>query len=263
MYRLLVVTDQQDIQQTIEKVDQWEIMGFRKPRIVHTVEEAAQRLSNHRVDAIGMRIDDDKKEELETLLTTQYPTIPIIHLSTRVDGQIEVIQDLKLYLNRINADYSNDSYTVQDMITIEQNHFMHDLLSEKIHSQLQLKRQTNMMRLPVYLDGPCMIIEMDTPQGDEFLSARWHYGSERLEVALRNFFSNYIINYYFAIAVVSPTIMRMVICPFKEDTKQSVDQEIIDAIKEAIDSIETYLDLHITIKNVGVIEGIQGLVNTL
>ncbi len=264
MYRLLVVTDHQDIKQTIEQIADWEKMGFRAPRIVEDTQGALERLENHRVDAIGMRVNDQEKEKMLHILKNDYPNLPIIHLSTKKEKQIAIIQQLKLFLNRINADYSNDNYTKDEMIEIERNHLIHDLLAGSIHSVEELKDQANMMRFPISMTEPCMVVEMDTPTGDEYLAGRWHYGSERLEVALRNVFSNYVNNYYFGIAVVSSTTIRMIIAAFKQEDKEyPIDQSIMDALADALESIKQYLDLHINIKSVGVVDGPRALVQAL
>lgn len=264
MYRLLVVTDHQDIKQTIEQIADWEKMGFRAPRIVEDTQVALERLENHRVDAIGMRVNDQEKEKMLHILKNDYPNLPIIHLSTKKEKQIAIIQQLKLFLNRINADYSNDNYTKDEMIEIERNHLIHDLLAGSIHSVEELKDQANMMRFPISMTEPCMVVEMDTPTGDEYLAGRWHYGSERLEVALRNVFSNYVNNYYFGIAVVSSTTIRMIIAAFKQEDKEyPIDQSIMDALADALESIKQYLDLHINIKSVGVVDGPRALVQAL
>lgn len=264
MYRLLVVTDQQDVKQTIEQIEDWEQMGFRAPKVVQNTEEALERLQNHRVDGIGVRVNEQEKEKMVHVLKKDYPNLPIIHLSTKKEKQVEIVQQLKLFLNRINADYSNDAYSKDEMIEIERNHLIHNLLAGSIHSVDMLKELTNMMRFPISMDAPCMIIEMDTPEGDEYLAGRWRYGSERLEVALRNFFGNYIVDYYFGIAVVSSTTMRMIIAAFREDDQEHpIDQKIMDALSEAVESIEQYLDLRINVKSVSVIAGPRALVKPL
>lgn len=262
MYRLLVVTDQQEVKQTIDTIEEWEMMGFRKPRVVEDVKGALERLSSHRVDAIGIRAKDSVVNELKKILQTDYPNLAIIRLSTKKERQIAIVQELKLYLNRINADYSNDDYSKEDMIVIERNHLTHNLLSGSIHSIKELEKQTNMMRLPISINAPCMLIEMNPLEGDEYLAGRWHYGSERLEVALRNFFDKYITDHYFNIAVVSSTKIRMIIAASKKE-EQALDQTIVDAVAEATKSIQQYLDLDIVIKSVSIIDGIKALVKTL
>ncbi len=263
MYKLLVVTIQPDIIQTINEIADWEKQGFSKPKVVENIQIAQDYLKEKRVDAIGMRVTEEDKEALLAVLKKDFPSLPIIHLSSTKEKQEKVIRELKLYLNRINADYSNDSYSRDDMIVIEQNYLIHNLLSGSIHSLTELKRATNMMRFPISLDTPCMMVEMEIQDGDEYLAGRWHYGSERLEVALRNFFDNYVIGYYFGLAVVSSTTIRMVISSFEENEEQTIDQNNIDAIQEALEKIQTYLDLHLIIKSVSVIDGPKALVKPL
>ena len=57
MYRLLIVTRDQRVEELFNSMQGWEAMGFKTPRLRKTVAEAVECMHKHHIDAIA--IDDE------------------------------------------------------------------------------------------------------------------------------------------------------------------------------------------------------------
>ena len=87
MYKLLLATDRQEIIEVFNAVKSWEIMGFRAPRIVTSVNGALKSLKEHHADAIAFQFAGQDEAMLMEHLRTFYPLLPIFTQLFRVFGQ--------------------------------------------------------------------------------------------------------------------------------------------------------------------------------
>ncbi len=102
--------------------------------------------------------------------------------------RLESVTELRSLLNRTHADFSNDSFGEADMLQICRHEFFRALLSGRIASKQDVINRMRLLRSRMDLEAPCVLVDLSLPDGTEYLSGRWHYGTDRLEVALRNFF---------------------------------------------------------------------------
>ena len=87
------------------------------------------------------------------------------------------------------------------------------------------------------------------------MSERWHYGSDRLETALRNFFGSGHSHMLMHVAVVSPEEVRVLCYPASPEFGVS-ENIAYDYMHETVEQIENYLGLHMNIVSVHRISGI-------
>lgn len=263
MYRLLLATDRRDVQETIAAIDSWESMGFRKPRMADNAAAAIECLQNHRVDALAMAMDSKEEKALYSTLQAEYPNLPIFLLTPNKDEQIAILNEVRVLLNRLHADFSDDDYGIGELMNLTRNEFMHALLSEQVESPREVEVTMKLLRCAIEMDKPCVLVELELPAGDEYLAGRWHYGSERLEVALRNFFGTSLNGLFLGLAVVSPHTIRLLACPLEmgetEEKADSFTNLVMDHVQEAIGQIREYLDLEMRLCNIGILENIAML----
>ena len=79
------------------------------------------------------------------------------------------------------------------------------------------------------------------------MSAQWHYGSERLENALRNnFFGRYYDDIYYCVAVLTPRHIRVAACQ-RYDTESISEEDLLQKanshVEQVLDNIKEYLGL--------------------
>jgi hypothetical protein len=166
-------------------------------------------------------------------------------------------------LNRTHADFSNEDYGIGDMMKLCRNDFMRTLLSGSVPDSREILSKVKLLRFGIDVDKPCVLMDMNLPQGDEYLAGRWHYGSERLEVALRNFFGTETDGLTFHVAVVTPQLLRMLACPLEEhcgkEGEESLTGLVENHVRDAIGQIGEYLALEICIKGTRVLKNITAL----
>jgi hypothetical protein len=123
--------------------------------------------------------------------------------------------------------------------------------------------KVKLLRFGIDVDKPCVLLDMNLPQGDEYLAGRWHYGSERLEVALRNFFGTETDGLSFNVAVVTPQLLRMLVCPMEGhgemEGEDSLTGLVEKHVRDAIEQIGEYLALEVRIKGMQVLKNITAL----
>ena len=263
MYKLLLATDQHDILSMFSGISQWESRGFRTPRTAANVQEAVTCLEKHHIDAVAYRLNAQDEKELYEKLVQGYPDLPIFRLGRNEAEQMAIVNELRVLLNRTHADFANEDYGVADMMKLCRNDFMRALLSGSISDSREILSKVKLLRFGIDVDKPCVLLEMELLKGDEYLAGRWHYGSERLEVALRNFFGAASSGITFHVSVVSPQVLRLLACPLEgheeADKEESLTGIVEDHALEAIDQIREYLALEVRLSGTRVLKNITAL----
>ena len=256
MYRLLIVTRDQRVEEMFVSMQDWEGTGFKAPRLRKTVEEAIECMHKHHIDAIA--IDDEPDyAELEHWLDKNEPNLPIFEIAESAEKQIEVIREVELLLNQLHTDDSNDDYDESYYFKVSRERWMKRLITGFAPSKAYILSHQRMYRCADDPLRPCVFALIQVPEGDAFISGRWHYGSERLGTALQNFFGEEYNHLLVHLAVVSPEEIRLVICPKRGDTEHNVSLERAKAyIDETIEQIDNYLGLSMTVKEIQLRDGL-------
>ena len=257
MYRLLIVTENQNVNDMISAMQGWEKLGFKPPRLRATVQEAVECMHKHHIDAIA--VDGTPAfDGLFTYLDEQYPDMPIFQIASNAENQLQIVQEVSRLLARLNADDSNDDHDAAFKMQVQRDRWMKKLVSGLVANEDELIRQMHLYRCHVQPNLPCVLARLEMSDEDGFMSVRWHYGSDRLETALRNFFGHGYSHMLMHVAVVSPEEVRVLCYPASPDF--SVSENIVyDYIHETVEQIENYLGLHMNIVSVHRISGIREL----
>ena len=254
MYRLLIVTKSPTIEKMFNEIDGWETMGFKPPRIKHTYEEALESMRKHHTDAIGIDVGFDG---LEKWMNEQRPQIPIFMVIDDEGHQLAVIREVELLLNQIHTDDSNDDYNEESNFSAARERWMKYLLSRLAQSKDEILKQQRLYRCSDDPKSPCYFARIQIPQGDMFITERWHYGSERLATALRNFFGEEYDEMNIHVAVVSPEEVRIVFTPRLCNTAGSTPEaNVKEYIEETIEQIQHYLGLTMSLLELKTLGGL-------
>lgn len=257
MYRLLIVTENQNVNDMITAMQGWEKLGFKPPRLRATAEEAMECMKKHHIDAIA--VDQAPAfDDLLTCLNSQYPDMPMFQIAPDAEKQMQVVQEVARLLNRLNADDSNDDHDLAFNMQVQRDRWMKKLVSGLIGSEDELIRQMKLYRFNAQLDVPCVLARLEMSDEDGFMTQRWHYGSDRLETALRNFFGHGYSHMLMHVAVVSPEEVRVLCYPAGPEFGVS-ENIAYDYMNETVEQIENYLGLHMNIVSVHRISGIREL----
>lgn len=265
MYRVLLATDQQVFTEIFSQADVFENMGFRAPRIVNSVEAAVECLKKHHADAIAYRFSNPEHDALLFAhLQQTYPILPIFEAARTTKEQVEILVVLRSLLNRTHADFSNDNFNERDMLALCRHEFFRNLLSESIDSPKAVESNLLLLRSSMDSSKACVVLDMELPEGEEYFAGRWHYGADRLEVALRNFFVREMLGMRILPSVIAPDTVRLLACPLigSEDNdlnNQSITGAVYEHAVEAINNVREYLSLDMKIVNIRVLPNLTAL----
>ena len=251
MYRLLIVTRNQRVEEMFDSMQGWESMGFKQPRLRKTVVEAVECMHKHHIDAIAFDEEPDFAE-LEQWLNHNAPDMPIFEIAASAENQMENIREIELLLNQLHTDDSNDDYDESYYFKLARERWMKRLISGLAPSKSYILSHQRLYRCADDPAKPCAYARISVPEGDAFIAGRWHYGSDRLGTALQNFFGEEHDHLLIHLAVITPVEIRVVVCPKKGETARAVALPKVQAfIEETIEQIHNYLGLSMTIAEIG------------
>ena len=190
MYKLLLVSDRDEVLNAFQQVQNWERQGFKPPHIRHDFEGTLDSLSKHHADGIAVAVVPEEEKKILAYLQENYPNVPIFQAGTTTEEVLRYLNELNILLNRIHADFSNDRFREIDMLQECRHDFFRKLMTGRVDRKDDLVRNMRLLRSRMDPDRPCLLVELEQPEdvGSDRLEGRWHYGPDRLELALRNSF---------------------------------------------------------------------------
>ena len=255
MYRLLIVTHDPNEAEMLSTMEGWEKLGFKPPRLCTTADEAIDKLSRHRVDAIAVA-DAPEMEAFLAYLDEHHPNKPLFEIAETADAQREVLHQLSVLLNRLRADDTNDDYDDAYRLQMQRERWLKRLIGGMVTTEQEMRRQMRLYRCREHLNVPCVLARMEMSDDDGFLSNRWHYGGERLEQALRNFFGYEHDRMLMHVAVVSQEEVRVLCYPACEAEGIS-ENAAFEYVQETLEQVDHYLGLHMKVLEVRRVPGLQ------
>ena len=260
MYKLLLATDKPEIIDAFNGVSSWELLGFKQPRMVSTAQGAMDSLKKHHADGIAFDLDEKEADALLKHLMSEYPILPIIHAGKNAGQVTDAVGELRSLLNRTRADFSDDNFGEADMMQLCRHDFLRELIAGKVAGEETVCRKLKLLRSRMSPDKPCVLLELTMPEDDTFLSGRWHYGSERLEVALRNFFGVELNGMRMLVSVLPDERIFLLACPMiGEEAVDSISGVVHHHAEESIAHVREYLGLHLSINSIRVLPSLTAL----
>lgn len=245
MYRLLMVTDDAGALERLSAMTGWEAMGYKPPHLRSTAQEAMECLQRHYVDAIAVA-RAPALEPLVPYLNQRYPHTPLFEVADTQEGQRAVLKELSNVLTRLSADDSNDEYDLQCRFEQQRERWLRKVIAGVIPTEADICRQFRLYRCRADLSAPCVLVRLELPQDDSFFSERWHYGSERLETALRNFFGTQRDHMLIHVAVISPQEARVLCYPADAQADMS-ENAILAFVQETVEQVDHYVGLRMRV----------------
>jgi len=263
MYKLLLVTDREDLRAQYRDQIDWTKLGCRAPYLASSPQEAIDLLNSKAIDAVGYRFYNMDGMQLTKFLRYGRPSLPIFQVCETVEKQTEILKQTVSVLNRLRADNADAYYDEETMLTLQRDELVHSLLAGEMHDWDSVMREMKLIRAHVSLDEPCVLYEIDMPQGEVYLSEHHGHAQERLESALRNnFFGRYVEGIYYAVAVLTPRHIRVVCMPMHGQAPQT--KEVFGArtdahVNDSIQMIKEYLDLDMNVTDSGWLSSVKDL----
>lgn len=262
MYKILLATDQPQILEAYQAVKGWETLGYKLPRVVSSAEDAIALLHSRRLDAVAIALDQGS-DRLMDVMMEEYPSLPLMATFADVSAVTDEARRLGKLLDSLNADYSNDDVDVAGMLQIARHDFFRELLAGKVNTERVLRSRLQNVRSVMDPDRPCVIVDLQLPEGDDFLSGRWHYGPERLEVALRNFFGAEMDGMRMLVSVMPDANARLLCCPIigRDVSTDDMANAVTAHAKEAAVHVKDYLGLQVNILSTHMLPALTAIVS--
>lgn len=262
MYKLLLVTDRAEIMDAFAAVKSWESLGFREPRTTSSFNGAVASLKANHADAIVIALPEAEEAALLDHLSVFYPLTPVC-AAEKTSGNVEErVKELRKLLNRTHADFSNDDFGEADMMQLCRHEFFRALLGGKIAKKADVKRYMRLLRSRMAWDKPCVVLQLAEAQHSDYFHGRWHYGAERLEVALRNFFGVELEGMRMLVSVLPDERVFLLACPMLgEEASDSMTGLVSTHAQDCMEHVREYLDLDLKIDNIRVLSALTDLAN--
>ena len=254
MYRLLIVTTNQATKDMLASMAGWEALGVKPPRVRETVEEAVECMKKHPIDAIAVE-DAPVFAPLADYLDRQAPAMPVFAIEADAKTQLETVRQTVNLLTRLRADDSNDEYDPAYMMEKQRARWLRRVIGGLEPTAEDIVRGLKLYRCAMRPDVPCVLARLGVPEDDGFMTERWHYGGERLEIALRNFFGREHGHMLLRVAVVSPQEVR-VLCYPRDEAEGLSENAAFEYVQETIEQIARYLGLALKVLEVRRIAGL-------
>ncbi len=253
MYKLLLVTDEQDLLDGFAAFEDWESLGFDIPRSVRTAKEAMVLIEAGTVDAVSFLLGKEEGQAFFTFLS-QTPQVLCM------EATCEPLR-LRRALGRLRRSLHERSSVdiLSDVLPLLQVEFFYSVLQGAPLTGEQLRARIQALQLSVPLEAPVCVAQLEMPQGETYLEEVWRYGRTRLEVALRNFFERDLPDMRYVLHVLSPKEIKLLACP-----KQAMDGEQLFAqtrahIARACEDIEEFLEVGVRLSHISLYANLPAL----
>ena len=252
MYKLLLVSDNEEVLNAFASVQNWEMLGFKPPHIRHDFDGAVDSLAKHHADGIAIAVDHEQEELILAYLQKEFPDVSIFEAGHNEEEVMRYLSELKILLNRIHADFYNERSNTRNVLQMCRHEFFRKVINGQVANSVDLHRNMRLLRSRMDADRPCLLIEIEQSAPYDKLEGRWHYGKERLEVALRTSFAGDKNGIHILPTIHSDGRILVLACPLHGvDTDMSIDTMTATLTTYTADSIEHMkeyfgLELHIT-----------------
>ena len=155
MYKLLLVSDQEEVLNAFAQVKNWELLGFKPPHIRHDFEGTVDSLAKHHADGISIAVNPDQEEQILAYLQQNFPNVSIFEAGRSEEEVLRYLSELKILLNRIHADFYNERANTRDVLQLCRHEFFRKVINGKIKSPVDLHRNMRLLRSRMDADRPC------------------------------------------------------------------------------------------------------------
>ena len=262
MYKLLLATNDQAVRDAFSAVA-WENLGFKQPRMAATVEEALASLKAFHADAIAIALPAAEDALLIKRLMAAYPDLPVMEAPDK-RGEVELrALELRKLLVRLNADISNDSYTLSDQMMVVRHEYFRAMMDRRIPTGKDIVRMLRLVRSKMDPTRPCVVAELTMPASSDFLRGRWHYGPQRLEMALRNIFGVEVAGLRILSCVLPGERIILLGCPMQghemELAENSMTGVVSEHVQECISHVDEFLGIDLSIAAMHVLPALTAM----
>ena len=267
MYKLLLVSDQEDVLEAYARVTTWGFNGFNRPHVRYDLEGAKDSFSKHHADGIIIAVSPDKEEELVAYLQEKYPLLPICEAGRSPGEVMEYLAELRQLLNQLNADFSSDTFNEQQMMLRARRYLFRGLVGGRRVSCQTLYREMRLLRSRMDPDRVCALVQLEqTSVRNDKLEGRWEYGPDRMELTLRHSFGGDYEGYHILPMVHPDGRILVLVGPLKGEPEHLSGEELAKMaearVLDGIEHLSHYKGLDLRLVDVRVMPALTAFCGT-
>lgn len=248
MYRLLLVSDKEEVRTLYSAFSEWENLGFERPVIAANAQQGIDRLKQSRFDAISSLLSISEGKQFFAYLSKRPEMLGME--TARDEGRLR--REISCARRTLSSrDAARQTKQVDDYTKAMQAEFFCDLLRGTAYDESRINERIGLLKMQM-IDpaSPVVMSSFRLPQGDYFLSEVWRYGRERLENALRNIFENGDDRMHFVLLIINPHHMRLLGLPKESMTKEEAYRQMEVHLMRCRASLADYFELTLDIKRI-------------
>lgn len=257
MYKLLLVSDKEEIRNLYSNFAEWEALGFERPTLANDAQQGIEQLKANRFDAVSWLLSVNEGKQFFTYLSHRPE---MLGMETARDVQ-KLRREISCARRTLSSrDASRKMKQDDDLTCAMQGEFFCDLLRGVAYDREKIDERILSLGLKSIDPGrPVGLSSFRLPQGDYFLAEVWRYGRERLENALKNIFENGDGRMYFVLLIINPHHMRLLGLPRVPMSVGEVDNMIRRHLENCQKSLDVFFELTLNIKRIVPYESLYAL----
>lgn len=248
MYRLLLVSDKEEIRALYQRFAEWEALGFERPVVAQGAQEGIEQLSEGRFDAVSSLLSVCEGQRFLAYLAKRPDILGMETARDEARLRREISSARRTLSSR---DAARQTKQVDDFTRAMQVEFIRDLLRGAAYDRAKIDERMSSLKL-AQIDAarPVVTASFRLPQGDYFLAEVWRYGRERLENALRNIFEIGDRQMVFVVLIINPHHMRLIGLPRGPMEAGEIYERMLMHLERCQENLEEYFELTLNIKRV-------------
>lgn len=257
MYKLLLVSDKEEVRRLYDGFSEWEKLGFERPAVAANAQEGIALLSKNRFDAVSSLLSVSEGKQFFQYLSRRPEMLGMETARDEARLRREISSARRTLSSR---DATRKMKQVDDFTRVMQGEFFCDLLrGAPLDAGRIDERMRSLKMQAVVAARPVTMSSFRLPQGDYFLAEVWRYGRDRLENALKNIFENGDDRMHFVLLIINPHHMRLLGLPREEMSEQEVAEHMKTHLGRCQASLEAYFELTLDIKRIVSYESLYAL----
>jgi len=257
MYKLLLVSDKEEVRSLYEGFSEWENLGFERPAVAAGAQEGIALLSRSRYDAVSSLLSVSEGKQFFAYLSRRPEMLGMETARDEARLRREISRARRTLSSR---DAARQTKQVDDLTRAMQGEFFCGLLRGAAYDDARIDERVQLLKMrSIDPKRPVAMSSFRLPQGDYFLAEVWRYGRERLENALKNIFENGDSRMYFVLLIINPHHMRLLGVPREEMSEQEVYEHMNMHLARCRASLDEYFELTLDIKRVVRYESLYAL----
>ena len=257
MYKLLLVSDKEEIRTLYENFSDWENLGFERPAVARNATDGEEMLKNERFDAVSWLLSVREGQQFFGYLSSR-PEMLGMETARDEERLRREISSARRALS--SRDLQRQTKQVDDLTRVMQGEFFCDLMRGAAYDKAKIDERMSALKLrALSARRPAVMASCRMPQGDYFLAEVWRYGRERLENALKNIFESTVQDVLCILLVINPHHMRLIMVPREEMTLDALYERMQAHLARCEQALAECFELTLKVKRIVRYENLYAL----